>query len=106
MTRRNLFLILPVIMLLTLVAIPSAHAIGFTVGTRNFAVSVDNFHSALTPYGSWVTVPTYGEVFRPTVVTGWTPYATTSPWGNVTYNYGQWINAPGYGYVWIPSVGY
>src|SRR5207237_2805109 len=53
---------------------------------------------------TWLTVPTYVEVFRPTVQGAWTPTASANPRGTVTANYGQWINTADYGYVWLPDV--
>src|SRR5437016_5771528 len=77
----------------------------FTVGSRNFAVSVGNFQTAFSPYGTWYYTPTYGYVFIP--YGGYTPYSTISaPWYGPTVNYGQWINIGGYGYGWVPSTVY
>jgi hypothetical protein len=71
----------------------------------------------LAPYGSWVQVSSYGEVWRPHVSAGFVPYINghwvyTSygptwvgyePWAWAPYHYGQWVNAAGYGWVWVPG---
>ena len=58
---------------------------------RTYPVSnLDYGYYDLVPYGSWVSVPTYGYVWRPfNVAIGWDPFA-----------YGAWVYYPGFGYVW------
>jgi len=69
----------------------------------------------LASYGTWRTVPQYGNVWWPRVGPGWRPYyyghwASSSagwawfsdePWG-FTFNYGRWAYAP-IGWVWVPG---
>lgn len=79
------------------------------------------FYDSLAPYGSWVTVPSYGYVWRPTcavVSPGWRPYWNNGSWvwsdcgwywnsyyswGWAPFHYGNWFNAPGYGWCWAPG---
>jgi hypothetical protein len=99
-----------VLMALLLVGLQAGVSHGqavFTVGSQDFSVSVGNFQSALNPYGTWYTSPTYGYVWQPSVYSGWNPYTTVSePWYAPTKHYGQWINVSGYGWSWVPAVTY
>ncbi len=71
----------------------------------------------LDRYGIWQTVPTYGAVWRPRVVVGWTPYSTgtwvadpyygwtwvdDAPWGWAPFHYGRWVHVGGY-WAWSPG---
>jgi hypothetical protein len=73
----------------------------------------------LDPYGTWVNVPQYGEVWQPTEGPDWAPYqsgrwvwldwygwtwVSYDPWGWAPYHYGRWFNQPGYGWLWYPGV--
>ncbi|PWT93812.1 MAG: hypothetical protein C5B54_01295 [Acidobacteria bacterium] len=84
----------------------------------NFNVGVSfGFHDALAPYGSWMQVPTYGQVWQPYGAAGFTPYTSghwiytsygptwqgTEPWAWAAYHYGQWVFNPQYGWVWVPG---
>ena len=72
----------------------------------------------LDPYGNWVNVPSYGNVWQPTVAADWAPYrsgrwvwedwygwtwVSYDPWGWAPYHYGRWFNEPGYGWCWYPG---
>ena len=72
----------------------------------------------LDPYGNWVNVPSYGNVWQPTVAADWAPYrsgrwvwedwygwtwVSYDPWGWAPYHYGRWFNEPGYGWLWYPG---
>ncbi len=48
--------------------------------------------SELQEYGEWVTVPTYGYVWRPRVAAGWSPYV-----------YGRWAWISPYGWTWVSN---
>ena len=76
------------------------------------------FFNELAPYGEWVTVPDYGEVWRPRqVAVGWQPYLngrwcytdygwtweSFDPWGGDPYHYGTWAFASDWGWVWVPG---
>ena len=74
--------------------------------------------SDLDQYGRWVSDPTYGQVWTPTVVAAdWAPYRTgrwvwedgfgwtwvaAEPWGWAPYHYGSWFHSPVYGWAWYP----
>lgn len=68
--------------------------------------------------GTWVDVPSYGRVWRPTVVADWAPYrygrwvwidfygwtwVSYDSWGWAPYHYGRWFMEPGYGWCWWPG---
>ncbi|MBL0225395.1 MAG: FecR domain-containing protein [Geobacteraceae bacterium] len=78
-------------------------------------------HAAeLDANGTWVTVPEYGTVWRPTVIVsdGWAPYRdgrwfwrgddyiwlSYEPWGWVPYHFGRWAVVVGFGWCWVPPV--
>jgi hypothetical protein len=70
----------------------------------------------LAPYGSWISVPTYGYVWRPySVAIGWDPFAygawvwyprfgyvwtSAYPWGWTPYRYGSWVFINNHGWCW------
>lgn len=71
----------------------------------------------LRDYGDWVTVPSYGTVWRPRVAAGWSPYyygrwvwvssigwswISSEPWGWYPYRCGNWIQDASFGWVWSP----
>lgn len=72
----------------------------------------------LDEYGSWRTVPDYGTIWVPTVVsTGWAPYryghwvyispwgwtwVDDAPWGFAPFHYGRWVYYGGY-WGWAPG---
>jgi hypothetical protein len=72
----------------------------------------------LDRYGTWRSVPTYGEVWVPTAVpAGWMPYSTGSwvldpyygwtwvssfPWGWAPFHYGRWVRLNGF-WAWAPG---
>ena len=73
--------------------------------------------SELRQYGEWVTMPTYGTVWRPRVAAGWSPYVygrwawispygwtwvSSEPWGWYPYRCGYWVTDPVFGWVWSP----
>ena len=72
----------------------------------------------LNGYGTWSTVPQYGEVWTPTnVANDWTPYrdghwayvqpwgwtwVDDQPWGYAPTHYGRWANLSN-GWAWVPG---
>ncbi len=68
--------------------------------------------------GTWVQVPEYGRVWRPTVLVSadWAPYRegrwiwkngdyvwiSYERWGWVPYHYGRWAVVTGFGWCWVP----
>jgi hypothetical protein len=84
-------------------------------------VNFDYFQGQLSPYGSWVDVPGYGQCWQPSVESGWRPYydaghwvysdaglywQSDNPWGSVVFHYGSWTYAGAYGWVWVPGYEY
>lgn len=82
----------------------------------SYEAAPDDFEAALEPHGGWYDVPSYGRVWRPTVVDGWVPYTdgrwvwssygwtwlSLEPWA-WTFHYGRWALAPSHGWVWVPG---
>jgi hypothetical protein len=69
-------------------------------------------------YGTWASVPEYGNVWRPTVGQDWAPYqsgrwvwedwygwtwVSYDPWGWAPYHYGRWFNHDRLGWCWYPG---
>jgi uncharacterized protein DUF6600/FecR-like protein len=80
-----------------------------------------HYVSELDYYGDWRYVPTYGWVWRPTMLqVGWRPYysgywtwchhgwtwVSYEPWGWLPYHYGRWSWLTSAGWVWIPGAVY
>ncbi|MBV9745874.1 MAG: FecR domain-containing protein, partial [Acidobacteriia bacterium] len=72
----------------------------------------------LDPYGNWVNVPPYGNVWQPMEPAGWAPYQAGrwvwldwygwtwigyEPWGWAPYHYGRWFYSAPYGWLWYPG---
>ncbi len=108
MSLRKILLIVGLTLLL-----PLAQAFAQT----DFGVSLD-FHSALSPYGSWLNVGGYGECWRPFAGANFMPFTddgywdytdygptwtSDEPWAWAAYHYGQWVFDPNYGWVWVPG---
>jgi hypothetical protein len=77
-----------------------------------------SIYDALTPYGTWENVGTYGDCWVPLdVPVGWRPYTqgywentdygwmwvSQDPWGDTPYHYGRWADDDSYGWVWVPD---
>lgn len=77
-----------------------------------------NIYDALTPYGTWENVGSYGTCWVPLdVPVGWRPYTqgyweytdygwmwiSQDPWGDTPYHYGRWADDDTYGWVWVPD---
>jgi Family of unknown function (DUF6600) len=97
--------------LLTLAPAPSGAAV-------SVSVRISSFHRELAPYGHWVTVASYGEVWYPSDVAGdWQPYldgewiytdygwtwVSYDPFGEIPFHYGTWVWLDPYGWVWVPG---
>jgi len=75
--------------------------------------------SDLNYYGSYFSLPGYGQVWQPYFTDlAWNPFmdgawlwypgagytwVSSYPWGWTPYRYGTWFFAPGYGWVWQPG---
>jgi hypothetical protein len=81
-------------------------------------ISFQFFYDELSPYGTWLEHPDYGDVWSPNVENNFVPYATNGYWtvtqyGNTwvsnydwgwgPFHYGRWFNDNYYGWVWIPG---
>ena len=68
--------------------------------------------------GTWVNDPPYGNVWRPAVVAGWSPYrngrwvwedwygwvwVSYDSWGWAPYHYGRWFYDASFGWAWYPG---
>jgi hypothetical protein len=116
--KRWLAILLAACTALTVSTPPAANAAAVSVGVGVRINAVADFNAPLTPYGSWVTVGSFGRCWRPTrVVVGWRPYSNGSwvwtsagwfwqsdePWAWATYHYGSWYYDTSLGWVWIPA---
>lgn len=79
---------------------------------------LNGYAADLDSNGTWVRVPEYGMVWRPTVIlsSDWAPYRTGrwiwkngdyiwisyESWGWVPYHYGRWTVVSGFGWCWVP----
>ncbi len=110
--KRKLFAL---VMALTLVGLFAPAAAEARV---DVSVGVSFFQGELSPYGRWVTVADYGEVWCPRgVYAGWQPYlngewlwtdygwtwVSYDPWGGDPYHYGTWVVTADWGWVWVPG---
>src|SRR5262249_13582541 len=90
--------------------------ISFSAGIR-IGSSAD-FTRPLSPFGTWVTLRSYGRVWRPGQVTvSWRPYSdgqwvwtdlgwywvSDEPWAWAVYHYGSWVFDSNFGWVWVPG---
>lgn len=80
-----------------------------------------DFTTALSPYGDWVTTSAWGVAWRPwpsVVGTGFVPYVTGGrwvstgygwtfvtgwSWGWAPFHYGRWFFDPTWGWLWLPG---
>ena len=96
-------------------------AVVYTVPAVQQPVTINQFYTELSPYGSWIEVPGYGRCWRPTVAvwnSSWRPYAdggrwlwtdsgwywySDYSWGWAPFHYGRWTTHAGIGWVWAPD---
>ncbi|MEY5016867.1 MAG: hypothetical protein RIS92_3225 [Verrucomicrobiota bacterium] len=76
------------------------------------------FRKALAPYGEWMDVQKLGQVWRPKVEKGWSPYSVgdwvytdlgwvwtgDEPFASIVYHYGRWARTKELGWVWVPGL--
>ena len=82
------------------------------------SVSYQTFYDDLSPYGTWVDDPKYGNVWVPNEGSDFRPYHThghwvltdygntwvsDDSWGWAPYHYGRWTYDPYYGWLWVPG---
>lgn len=86
----------------------------------NLPDELKNHSAELDANGTWVRVPDYGMVWRPTVVVSddWAPYRSGrwiwrgsdyvwisyESWGWVPYHFGRWAVLAGFGWCWVPPL--
>jgi len=81
-------------------------------------VSLEDFHRALDPLGTWFVHPRWGQVWRPASISNiWKPYTrghwartdggwywvSDEPWAWATYHFGRWFLDPLIGWLWAPG---
>ncbi|WP_260171659.1 DUF6600 domain-containing protein, partial [Pedobacter cryoconitis] len=82
-------------------------------------ISLQSFYDELSPYGTWIQDPQYGNVWRPDVdQNDFRPYYTDGrwamteygntwvsdyDWGWAPFHYGRWVNNRFNQWVWIPD---
>jgi hypothetical protein len=82
------------------------------------SITYQNFYDELSPYGSWIDYPGYGNVWSPRLEAGFRPYATNGHWeysnegwmwassynwGWAPFHYGRWLYDDNYGWLWMPG---
>lgn len=82
------------------------------------SITYQTFYDNLSPYGTWIDYPGYGNVWNPAIETGFRPYATNGQWaysndgwmwqsnynwGWAPFHYGRWLYDDMYGWLWIPG---
>ncbi len=83
--------------------------------------SREDHREILSPYGEWIYLPGYGQVWRPyrsEVGGDFMPYSSGGrwvytevgwvfesdwEWGYVPFHYGNWFFSRGHGWVWVPG---
>jgi hypothetical protein len=83
------------------------------------APTYQSFHDQLSPYGQWIYVAGYGNVWQPGGVAadfspyvsgghwvytefGWT-WVSDYAWGWAPFHYGRWFRDAAYGWLWAPG---
>lgn len=81
------------------------------------SINFNTFYTQLSPYGSWINNPDYGQVWIADV-NGFEPYSNNGhweftnygwtwvsdyDWGWAPFHYGRWTYIPAYGWAWIPG---
>jgi hypothetical protein len=96
---------------------PPAENYDVSVDVNPGGVTLETFQQPLAPYGEWVYVPRYGQVWRPHVAAGWRPYyygrwewtnegwlwVSDEPWGWAAYHYGRWAYDNYFQWIWVPG---
>jgi hypothetical protein len=115
-TMKKIFGKLSIILCLSLAsALMPANKINAQPGA---SVSLQVFYDDLSPYGQWISDPSYGYVWVPSVGNDFRPYYSSGhwvmteygnmwvsdyPWGWAPFHYGRWTHDGYYGWVWIPD---
>jgi hypothetical protein len=82
------------------------------------SITYQTFYDDLSPYGTWIDYPGYGNVWNPRVDGDFRPYATNGywnysndgwawnssySWGWAPFHYGRWLYDDAYGWLWVPG---
>ena len=82
------------------------------------SITYQSFYDNLSPYGTWIDYPEYGDVWNPRVEGEFRPYATNGnwaystegwawesnySWGWAPFHYGSWLYDDIYGWLWVPG---
>ncbi len=104
------------IMIFSVLCIFSTPAVSQTAPSGT--ISYQQFYEQLSPYGTWINYPGYGEVWHPNVGSDFKPYATNGYWENTDrgwywesgyewgwapFHYGNWFYDTNYGWLWEPG---
>ncbi len=99
----------------------AASSVQYVVSEPPTQVTYNYFYESLSPYGSWVELPSYGWCWQPTcavVDMSWRPYchggrwvysncgwywASDYSWGWAPFHYGRWYHHGTCGWVWTPG---
>jgi hypothetical protein len=110
-----------VLMVLATLLVSGAGVGGWTVPAMAYERDVADvrvFYEPLAPYGTWITVEEYGQVWRPRAVPrGWRPYThgrwvytddgwmwvSAWEWGWAPFHYGRWSFSTAHGWFWVPD---
>ena len=89
-----------------------------TVSSPDLNISYQTFYDDLSPYGTWINYPSYGNVWRPSISGDFRPYLTNGywnysdegwlwtsnyNWGWAPFHYGRWVYDNSYGWLWTPG---
>jgi Family of unknown function (DUF6600) len=81
-------------------------------------LTYQDFYNDLSPYGTWMNYPEYGNVWSPGVEGDFRPYGTNGhwvlsaegwawlsdySWGWAPFHYGRWFYDDLYGWLWVPG---
>jgi len=104
--------------LVVLALITGAMAMPQRADAQPGSSSYQLFYDDLSPYGTWTENPSYGYVWMPTGIPGFSPYETGGhwvltddgwmwdsdyPWGWAAFHYGRWDFDDSYGWFWVPD---
>lgn len=117
-TIKMIKLLIPVTLLVFILASCSSSQNAVGSEAPSGSVTYQSFYNALSPYGSWMDYPGYGEVWHPYMGAGFRPYDTDGhwvytglgwawasdfSWGWAPFHYGRWLYDDFYGWVWVPG---
>jgi len=108
--------LLPFLFAILLSAFSSKNASG--QASVSATITYQTFYDNLSPYGTWIDYPGYGNVWSPKIDEDFRPYATNGyweysaegwtwqsnySWGWGPFHYGRWLYDDMYGWLWVPG---